>query len=422
MKIKFYVNSRKSKKNNEASISCYILEYNHTLTLSTKQTINPVYWNKNFQRADYNFKGISNILKGELKNINNVLDSFEKKIKEIGTTIRSKDSTANFEIISEAIKKHYSKKDNSLFAVYNDFLKLKLHGRKNITKKSIYKFERIKELLEEYQKAEKEKLNFDKITPLFFEKFFSFLITDKEMLNNTAHKNISFLKTFLIWANNNNYCTNTSYRNFGAKWEANEVVYLTKKELDNLYNLQLEIEDDRLSRVRDAFIFQCYTGARYGDIKNISREDIKGSCWNYRSEKTHQIIEVPLTAEAISILHKYNDNEKPLPVISNQKMNKYLKELCEKANINEEIKLVKYRGTERIEETKKKYQVIGTHTARRSFVSVASELGVSPEVIMSITGHTTYRMMQKYLKVSFDRKRNELDKLGSPLNLVNNPG
>lgn len=409
MNIHFYIHNRKPSKKTESVIFCYILESNHILTLSTKQRIKLEYWNKNFQRADPNLKGISNIVKGELKRINEVLDSYERKIKEIAANIRSKDSTSNFQVIADAIKKHYNKKDNGIYSVFDDFLKIKQHGRKNISEKSIYKFRRIKELLQQYEKIETEKLNFDKITPLFFEKFFSFLITEKNMLNNTAHKNISFLKTFLIWANNNNYCNNTSYKNFEAKWEANEIIFLNKNELDTLYNLKLE--DERLSRVRDTFVFQCYTGARYSDIQKITREDIKGSVWHYRSQKTRQIIEVPLTAEAISILHKYSDQQKPLPIISNQKMNIYLKELCEMAGINEIIKVVKYQGNERKEELKKKYTCIGTHTARRSYVSIASELGVSPEVIQSITGHTTYAMMRKkYLGVSFDRKRNEIEK------------
>ena len=237
------------------------------------------------------------------------------------------------------------------------------------------------------------------------------------MLNNTAHKNIQFLKSFLIWANNNKYSDNSGYKSFRGKSEKNEVIYLTEDELMILYNLQLD--EDRLKRVRDAFVFQCFTGVRYSDIQNISREDIKNATWTVRTKKTHQIIEIPLNPYAISILAKYNDDEKPLPVISNQKMNTYLKELCKKAKINDPVKLVKYQGNERIETTYKKFEIVGTHTARRTFISLSLQKGMKPDVIMAITGHTTYNMMRKYLKIADEYKREEMDKVwGSNLRVV----
>ncbi len=176
-----------------------------------------------------------------------------------------------------------------------------------------------------------------------------------------------------------------------------------------LYNFQLE--DERLMRVRDIFVFQCFTGVRYSDIQNISREDIRNSTWNVRTQKTHQIIGIPLNSYALSILAKYSEFPQPLPVISNQKMNDYLKELCEAAGIDELVKTVKYKGSDRIETTYKKYEVIGTHTARRTFVSLSLQKGMKPENIMAITGHTTYSMMQKYLKIDYSHLRDEMDKV-----------
>ena len=127
------------------------------------------------------------------------------------------------------------------------------------------------------------------------------------------------------------------------------------------------------------FAFQCFTGVRYSDIENISREDIKASTWNVRTQKTHQIIEIPLNSYALSILAKYSDYPQPLPVISNQKMNDYLKELCKIAGIDEPVKTVRYKGSEPIENTYKKYEVIGTHTARRTFVCLSLQKGMKPE-------------------------------------------
>ena len=185
----------------------------------------------------------------------------------------------------------------------------------------------------------------------------------------------------------------------------------------HLYNMK--VDNERLERVRDLFVFQCFTGVRFSDIENLSWDDIKNSTWNLRTQKTKDIIQIPLSGYALSILAKYGDWEKPLPVISNQKMNKYVKELCKKAEINDKVKIVQYRGSERIENTYKKYEVIGSHTARRTFISLSLQKGMKPDVIMAITGHKTYKMMQKYINIADKTKRDEMDKVwGNSLRVV----
>ena len=416
MKVNFYLNS-KSTKRGERSIWCYIREYSNTLALNTGERVKSEFWDKNNQRADPR-KTKDKILKGSLNGLNQFLSAFENKIFETTRSVRSKDFNANFGQVAEGIKKQFDKRETTLFSVFDEFISIK---KLEVSKQSIFKFNRLKSLLEEYQKINKEKLSFDKITPLFFSKFNSFLIEKKDMLNNSANKNIQFLKSFLIWANNNKYTDNISYKSFRSKSEQNEVIYLTEDELMLLYNLKLD--DEKLKRVRDIFVFQCFTGVRYSDIQNISREDIVNATWKVRTLKTRQIIEIPLNSYAISILARYSDHPQPLPVISNQKMNAYLKELCKTAKINEQVKTVKYQGSERIETTYKKYEIVGTHTARRTFISLSLRKGMKPDVIMAITGHTTYRMMQKYLKIADELKREEMDKVwGSPLKLMDKQG
>lgn len=412
MKVKFYL-ERKPSKNKEVAIWCYVREGKNTFYLNTGQKVNHEHWDSDAQRADAR-KTRDNIMKGSIKSLNRYLNSFESKIFEIERAIRSKKHDAGFTNIQEAVKKQFNRKKAGLFEIFNEFLKIK---RQHVAKQSLVKLERVKGLLEDYQKYNNELLNFDNITPLFFSKFYAFLIENQNMLNNTANKYISFLKTFLIWANQNGYSENSSYKIFKGKSEENEVIYLTEREVMILYNLQLS--DERLKRVRDIFLFQCFTGVRYSDIQNISREDINSGAWHLRTQKTHQIIKIPLNAYAITILARYEEYPQPLPVISNQKMNTYIKELCQAAGIDDVVKTVRYKGSERIENTYKKFEVVGTHTARRTFVSLSLQKGMKPENIMAITGHTTYRMMQKYLKIDYSHLRNEMDKVwGSSLRIA----
>ncbi|MBK8947172.1 MAG: tyrosine-type recombinase/integrase [Ignavibacteriae bacterium] len=438
MQIKFYLDTNKSKVK-ERNIRCFIRDKGKPLLdetgkhqtsklgnrlykvegiyLNTEEKCLPEYWDKKKQRV--NLKKIKNLdLKRELEDLNDYLNSFESKIKLLVREIKRENPLASFDVIINEINKHFHKVDQSFFSAYNEFLKLK---SQKVSKDSIIKFKRVSTLLREYEKMYNVNLSFDKITPLFFEKFFVFLTQDKEepkMLNNSAYKIIQFFKTFMIWANEKaNIIDNNSYKTFKSKNEENEVVYLTYDELMSLYNLK--IDDEKLSRVRDLFLFQCFTGVRYSDIENLQRVDIQGPTWKLRTQKTRDIIEIPLNNYALGILAKYKEWEKPLPIISNQKVNLYLKEVCELAKINAPVKIVKFRGIERIEETFPKFEVISSHTARRTFISLSLERGMKPDVIMSITGHKTYRMMQRYLKIADKHKRDEMEKAwGSSLRII----
>ncbi len=298
MKVKFYLDSNQTVKAKKRAIWCYVREYDQTLALNTGEEISPDLWDKETHRANLR-RTKDKILKGSLKSINQYLNSYENKVDEIARTIRTKDFNAGFSVISDEIKKQFNKRDTSFFAVYDEFIKSK---QLNVTRASIQKYERLQKLLLEYEKYGRDKLRFDKITPLFFEKFYSFLFDQKRLLNNTAHKNIQFFKSFMIWANTNNFTDNTSHRTFKSKSEQNEVIYLTEDELMHLYSMK--IDNERLERVRDLFVFQCFTGVRFSDIENLFWDDIKNGTWNLRTQKTKDIIQIPLSSYALSILAK----------------------------------------------------------------------------------------------------------------------
>ena len=417
MKIRFYL-SRKSSAGKSA-IFCYLLESDHTFTLPTKQSIDPQHWDKNAQRAINYRTGVSNILKGELNAINKYLEALENKLKAIESEVRANEPLSSFDEVREAILKHFNKK--SLFDIYDDFMK-KRTGR--ITDSSMQKYKRLKGLLQDYEKEVKEKLTIQTIAKKsFFQDFFTYMIEKKSFINSTAYKEIQFLKAFLNWSYDYEYHTYKDFEKIKRKdlikeIEETEVIYLTEQELMKLYDLNLD--DEKLKKVRDVFVFQCFTGVRYSDIENLSREDIRDATWHLRTQKTHQIIQIPLTGRALSILERYREYPQPLPVISNQKMNEYLKDLCEIAGMNEPVKTVKFKGSKREETIYKKFEKIGTHTARRTFVSLSIQKGMKPELIMKITGHTTFKMMQKYMKYEYGQVREAMDKVwGSNLRMVN---
>ena len=216
----------------------------------------------------------------------------------------------------------------------------------------------------------------------------------REMRNSTIGKQLSFLKWFLRWSFNQGMHRNNAYDTFRPKLKDTQkkIIFLTWEELTRLREFEIPPAKQSLDRVRDVFLFQCFTGLRYSDVYNLRRSDIKEDHIEVTTIKTSDSLVIELNKHSKAILEKYQDvvfeHDKALPVITNQKMNEYLKELAELAGINEPIRQTYYKGNERIDEVTPKYALLGTHAGRRTFICNALALGIPPQVVMKWTGHS----------------------------------
>ena len=150
-------------------------------------------------------------------------------------------------------------------------------------------------------------------------------------------------------------------------------------------------------RIRDLFIVECLTGVRYGDLMKITKEDIFKDSIKIKVSKTGQVLHTLLLPKTKKILKKYNFI---LPKISNSNYNKYIKEVGEIACINQTLTQESYRSGKAVSFKRKKYQLITTHTARRSFATNMYKRGYSPVQIMSITGHKKESTFLKYIRIT----------------------
>jgi len=236
------------------------------------------------------------------------------------------------------------------------------------------------------------------------------------MRNSTVGKQLGFLKWFLRWASSKGYNTNNAFLTFRPKLKTSEkqIIFLTWEELTNLYNFEVPESKKYLERVRDVFCFCCFTSLRYSDAYNLHRSNIKGNTMEITTVKTADKVIIELNKYALAILAKYKDmpfpDDKALPVISNQKMNDYLKELGKLADITTPVRTVYFLGNRRVEETFPKYELLGTHAGRRTFICNALALGIPPQVVMKWTGHSDYKAMQPYIDVADTVKKNMMDK------------
>jgi len=219
------------------------------------------------------------------------------------------------------------------------------------------------------------------------------------------------IKTILNWGFENELHSFTDYmkispKNFIVSPDEIEVFSLSIDELKSI--IDLELNEKYLERARDLFVFACLTGQRYIDYKeNLAKNSIDGEFWRLRQKKTNTITNIPLNDLALSILKKYNYE---LPVISNQKINEYLKEIGKRADLNRLFTITRKSGNNKTKETKPKYEILSFHDARRTFISISDELGMNPEIIRKISGHKTHKEFNKYLNIEEDRMMNELGK------------
>lgn len=246
------------------------------------------------------------------------------------------------------------------------------------------------------------------------------------LTEKTAHKYYALLKWFLRWAIRRGDCTEKAIESFRPKFKviAPPVVYLTRPQLLKLYAFQIpangteltladyagneykkKVEDaGGLAKARDLFCFCAFTSLRYSDMAALKRTDIKDGVLTITTKKTNDRLTIPLNKYSQAILDKYADLRDPrglaLPVISNQKMNDYLKDLCEICGFNEPITKISWRDGGRVEETAPKWSLMGSHAGRRTFICYALTKGIPPQVVMKFTGHSDYKAMKPYIDIA----------------------
>jgi integrase len=195
-------------------------------------------------------------------------------------------------------------------------------------------------------------------------------------------------------------------RKFKKLSQESDNIYLNEEELNEIYSLDLS-ENPRLERTRDLFIVGCWTGLRFSDFTAIKKVNIKGEFIHIRTSKTKEKVVIPIHWTIKEIMNKYEgiyDNSLP-PAISNAKMNKYIKEvgeLCTSKLHTIETQTITKGGIERTKSCKK-FELISTHTARRSMATNLYEQLVPTLTIMQITGHKTEKAFLKYIKTSKEK-------------------
>ena len=403
--------------------------------------IKPENWSNETQKANQRadvFKFIS----GESKDEQKGRQKFNDKITVLRSYLESElmqahqeDLTAEW--LKSIIDKHWhpEKFKTTLFSFIQSFIdKSKTKPNPKTGSPVSYKMRREYEVtfnyLKDYSAKSGKEFDFKDIDLSFYDGFIQYLqeahpikrksskksnldqskkqkTEDRKLAVNTIGKKIQTLKIFLNAAKDEGKNSYDSYKSkkFIAMSEEAETIYLNASELTSLYNVDFS-KDPAKERVRDLFLVGCWTGCRFSDIAQITPESISEGFIHLKQYKTGKKVIIPLHPVVTAILNKYKGR---LPeAISNQKFNKALKAIAEEAGIKEMTHKAITKGGVKISTAYKKWQLVTTHTARRSFATNLYKSGFPTLSIMAITGHTTEKSFLKYIKVTPDEHAKKL--------------
>jgi len=411
MNSTFKLKDPKSEKETLIYFRSYFGNEYKNFIYSTGEKIKPCEWDFDYRQPNdingrtkraENHRGI----KKQLDRYIGYFTEIVNRYKNIGEQLTTDIIRQRFD---EEFKKIKVKED--FFRLYEQFIDEKSNDYtgKGISKSTKTRYEHNKNLLLEFQNYSKIKITLGSFNEKIYNNFLKYCIEIKDHSANTIHRDVGLLKTFLYWSLNKKYSYNNDFISFKKpqKFRTDEIA-LNYEQVELIYNFDFS-ENKRLERVRDLFIFGCTTGMRFGNYSTISKSDVDDNFIRVIDLKSKsKNLAIPLNSISRSILEKYDYN---LPSITNQKMNKYIKEVFKKLDFTDEIKKTMKYGDELVDQKAEFWTRISSHTARRSFITIMKNKRVPDKVIMSYTGHTSLEVFNAYYRPSEDDKINYMNEV-----------
>lgn len=393
--VNFYLDKPNSEE--ETQIYLFFSYHGKRPQFYTGEKVHPKNWDEKKQLV----KGSSNAHHVEINLLlqdykNTILAEYTKMVrkKEIITDAKLK------KVLSE-IKNYSIENEESTFNVVS-WIKHWFEKRRNSGEHSdavVRSYKSRTRLMREF--FEKKPHEFDDLSVKLVMKFRKFLI-DKDYSNNYCNVIIKDFKTIIFEATEEGHTYNTSWqtKRFYVAAESVHAVYLSIEQLVRLYQFDFS-DNERLDKVRDAFLIDCFTGLRFSDGVDLSKSNIitrqNQRVFAVNTKKGKSRAYIPIHPIVEMTLDKY-DGHLP-PKISDVKMNEYLKEVAKEVGFNEPIMISKTVGGKRQEKKYETWEKVSTHTARRSLATNLHLANVPPKSAMLVTGHSSVKQYMDYIKI-----------------------
>lgn len=388
--ILFSIRESKARKNGNTPIEVTITVNGERCSFSTGKQVKVTSWDKNKQ-----------LVKGkdeEAVSLNNYLKAVKAKLYEKEAELLDRGFVITAQLLYDAyFDKVACLKERSLLSVLEEHnAERKAMVGKTVATTTYWVFEYTGRLLKEFilKKYNREDLYLRELNIGFIQGFHSFLLGEKKMGQNSSTKHLKFLKKLLNLAVSNSYISNNPVNAYKIERTPVEIDFLDEEELRKIINFDTPIP--RFEKARDFFLFGCFTGLSYIDIKTLAPEhfekDSEGRIWiKKRRIKTGVLSRIPLLPIAKLILDKYKGGNRLIPIQDPADINKYLKDIAILCNINKRITF---------------------HTSRHTFAStVTLANNISLEVVSKMMGHTNTRMTTHYAKLIDKCIGEQMDKL-----------
>ena len=416
----------KSKKD-EKSLVVIIGYFNGKWTLSTTQSVYVKTWDNEKQRCIISTSFADRINRASRK-VNKFLDDLDAAINKhmadiyLNPNDKSYFGTPQFlkdrvklavEDVVNADKEEEEKKAITplkFFRSYVENMHKKVDPRtgRYIADRTITHHKTVLKRYEDFFAEKRLKDDFSVFDLHFQDLFIDWAYTSKNYRYNTIPASFSLLKVWLNEAARQGLIKDETYKSYRSKSVEVDNIYLTEDEISRLYALDIPTLKSKglidskssMEETRDLFVIGCWTGLRQSDLNHLEKAlfDVEAETITVVTEKTAEKVTIPMHRYIKELYVKYEGKFPKMCYKS--RFNEHLKELGRLAEINDEVLIKENRGGKVTSIKYKKYQLIKSHTARRSFATNLYLKGAPTISIMKLTGHTTEANFMKYIKVT----------------------
>ena len=380
----FYLKNKNTNSKSLKLLRYYVAKDKKLFQLSTKLSIRPSDWSFD-NRMPIVKRGLASVESRQLINkLNSISEKLQAVLLQYGKDVR-------VENLKEAF---YPKREReNVEDLFVEFIEeRKLQG--TVSKSSIQKYNVV---FDKYQNFCAKGLTKYKILQLnddFYVNFLSYMRHEHDLNDNTLSRYLNFFKTFVLWCSRKGIDINMDYKKVSVKKYEADGIALTAKDVKTLEDAELTGAEEK---ARDLFLIGVYSGQRFSDYSVFDRADVQGKFIIKRAEKTEKHSYIPLHNKLKDLLDKYDWR---LPKISSQKFNVRIQAVCKKLGFDEQIKKTTYRGKKKIVEVLPKWRMVASHTARRTYTTLACEAGIADHFVMAVTGIKDPKTLQKYKKLN----------------------
>ena len=394
-RILFYVRKNQVNKEGKSSIMIRLTINGDTSQFSSKLEVEPELWDVKGQKMS------GSSLKA--RQLNSLLDDVRTSLKNHFHDIETHEAYVTAEKVRNAFLGITIRQQTLLgtFRKHNEDVQKLVGIRKSAA--TYAKYDRCMRRLEEFMQAKYriKDIALKEISHVFITDFETYLRTVSGCNENTTAKFMQTFRMIIIMAKNNGWIFADPFINYKIRVKRVDRGYLTEPEIKKILKKQFTCK--RLEQVRDIFIFACFTGLAYIDVRNLTKENIQtsfdGKLWIMTArQKTDTAVTVPLLKVPQAILKKYEGTQldgRLLPVLSNQKLNSYLKEIGDLCGITKNITF---------------------HLARHTFATTMTlAKGVPIETVSKMLGHTNIITTQIYARITNDKIGRDMQVLSGQL-------